>query len=263
MIERDARKLGWGVAAVGVYLIVALTMRGAWQGNVRPLYDGLAPPAPYRFAKPPSSLKPNNLPPLPGSGTVRLTSRGSEITTLATEDGQATISFETGSFPARAGQTAVRVTIRPRDPAAIGRPPDGLNYDGNAYAIAATYVPSGKPAPIATKSCPRVPSVTKLCPTVLLRYAFKATDLYRRSGSRWVSLDGTPLPGALSIFGETPALGVFVAVGHTSLAQPSSGRAYLIVLLGTAALAAALGFGRRAQLRRARSHRSGRKRPPR
>lgn len=237
MRGREAAPFAWvaacGLLAVAAYLAAASSTLGSGRLPLRPFFDGTAPPAPYRWVNPPADLKAGNQPPLPGNGTVTLGAKGSEQATVPTDDGQALVVFYQGSIRARAGETQATVTIEPLDPAKIGPPPEGVRYDGNAYRMSATYAKSGAPAEFGADSCP-AEQQPKLCPTIVLRSALGARGLYIRDGSAWTKVVATPAPASQQIFGESPALGTFVAAGSPLPGRSRTGDYVAIGLGGTA-----------------------------
>ena len=128
------RVAAWGAAAAIAYLAIALISFRSGLLPVRPLYDTFQLPQPYRFVKPPAGFEAGNQTPEPGSGTIKFVSTGSQAATISTTDGQAVVSFPDGAFKPAPGETAVDLAIAPLDPAPLGKAPNGLNYDGNAYA---------------------------------------------------------------------------------------------------------------------------------
>jgi hypothetical protein len=236
------RRLAFGVAAASAYVTVVVA--GVGPVPVRPLYDGLAPPVPYRYVTPPDEFKDSNEPPLPARQEVELTDLGSAAASIATDDGQAAIVLREGSIAPKPGERRALVEITPLDPERVGPPPDGLQYDGNAYRYRVTYASSGTEAALATPV------------TVVLRFPAFATGLFRRDRNRWADMQATPVAASLQVFADTPRLGMFVAAGpHTK-----SNRALLIgIASGVAALtaiaAALLARRARDQKRRRRSRR--------
>lgn len=202
----------WGGAAVVLYLVAALISFRGGLLPARPLYDGTAPPAPYRWVDPPPELAAGNDTPEPGDGEVPITSKGSDAVSIATGDRQATLVFAPDAVSPRSGEKEVRVRIEPLDPDTVGRSPKGLEYDGNAYRFEAVYARSKEPA---------VLTGTPL--TVVLRFALGATEIRRRAGDSWVALDALPGGGPLEIAGDTTELGTFVAVGPP-LTHPGGNR---------------------------------------
>jgi hypothetical protein len=138
--SRTAVLAGIGIAVL--YLAGAAVSGRASLLARRPLLDGLAPPVPYRWVKPPADLAAGNKPPASLRASVKLTATGSQIGAFATSDGQVNLVLSEGAVPARAGQTSVAVSIDPVDPATLAPAPPGLIVAGNAYRIHAAYRPS-------------------------------------------------------------------------------------------------------------------------
>ena len=192
------REFMWGAAAAALYLgAVAYTWPLA---PVRILYEGEAPPLPYRWVHPPAALSQDNQPPESGAGQIALSPQGSQSTSIVTDDGQAGVIFRFGAIAPRTGATSAQVKVVPLDPAPLPRPPSGLRLDGNAYRVDATYN-TGEPIVL------RIPM------TAVLRYPRHATMLLRLAGETWTTLDAHIVPGSLQIFAGTDHAGVFAAVG--------------------------------------------------
>jgi hypothetical protein len=188
--------LFWGAAAAALYLAAGAYV---WtRVPVRLLYEGEAPPPPYRWVRPPANLPEPNQPPEAGTGTIPLTPDGSPSASVLTDDGQSAVIFRFGAIVPRAGATSVQVSIIPLDPGTMAPPPPGLRFDGNAYRMQATY-PDGTPINLAQPV------------TVVLRYPRHATMLLRSTGNGWSRLDAHVVAGALQIFASTDRLGVVVA----------------------------------------------------
>jgi hypothetical protein len=138
-------------AALGLAVALAYLVGAALSGSLsplarRPLLDGFAPPPPYRWVRPPPALAASNKPPSRGRAVVRLTASGSEVTAVATDDGQANLLLlGAGAVPSSPGQRSVTITLQPLDPATLGPVPAGLLVVGNAYRVRAVYQPSGTP----------------------------------------------------------------------------------------------------------------------
>ena len=177
--SRTALLAGIGIAVL--YLAGAALSGRASPLTRRPLLDGLAPPVPYRWVKPPPDLAASNKPPASLRASVKLTATGSQIGAFATSDGQFNLVLSEGAVPARAGQTSVAVSIDPVDPATLGPAPPGLIVAGNAYRIQAAYRPSGgpkaRPLPLG-----RSPRGTR---AALAAAATSAGASDRAAGSTW------------------------------------------------------------------------------
>ncbi len=208
----------WGVLAAACYLAAGAFVWSAVP--LRILYEGEAPPLPYRWIHPPANLPEPNQPPTPGAGKIALTPTGSQSSSVLTDDGQAALILRFGAIAPRSGASSVDVKITPLDPGAVSPAPSGLRFDGNAYRMEATYN-TGDP-------------VTLLKPvTPVLRYPKHATRLLRSSGSGWMSLETHVVAGSLQLFGPSDRLGVFVAAAPPGGAPPSWGR-YAAVAAGIA-----------------------------
>ncbi|HEX9694772.1 MAG TPA: hypothetical protein VGB64_00495 [Actinomycetota bacterium] len=219
---------------------------------IRPVYDGVAPPQPYQWVQPPAGQADGNVKPGPATGRIGLDASGVKNGTIATPDGQFVITIQEGSIASKAGQNSVKIDVTPLDGNAIGEPPDGLSYDGNAYRVTAVYLPSNEPATIDADTCP-AEQQPKQCATLVVRYAFGSTGLYRRTGASWTAMEGAQaIPSSLQIFGDSPELGTFVPAGPFTHAQSggTGARTYVIVLASTIVIAAAAGFTRRTSIRR-------------
>ena len=188
--------LAWGLAAAVCYIVVGAQV---WPANpLRLLYEGEAPPLPYRWVRPPANLPEPNQPPAPGVGDVPLTPTGSQSASILTDDGQAALILRFGAISPRAGASTVTVRITPLDPRSVAPPPGNLAFDGNAYRMEATYN-TGGPANLVKPVTP------------VLRYPKHATVLLRSTGSGWIAQETHIVAGSLQLFGPTDALGVFVA----------------------------------------------------
>lgn len=213
-----------------MYLAVAL---GTWGGSppVRVLFDGVAPLPPYHWVHPPASLARDNQPPDGGAGSVGLTEAGSLSGAVPTGDDQAAIVFPRDAIAPRQGETTVRVTLKPLDPATIAPPPSGEAFDGNAYWIEAAYGVS------------RAPAVLRKTVIVALRLPASGTKILRAvggaAGGGWTALPSTTIPPAMQNVADTDALGVFVTVGPINRGPSASTllyRTFTILLWAAAAL---------------------------
>lgn len=207
VLRRLIRGLAAGLGIAGFYLAVAGLSFHAGLLPVAPVLDGLGPPPPYRWVKPPPDLAQGNQAPSPGSGTIPLTSAGS-AGSVTTGDGQAQLLLDSNSVPASPGQTSVKVTLVPEDPNSIGPPPSGgFQYDSNAYTIAAFYEPSNRP-------------ITSLSAVVVMTYATDADRILERSGSSWTSLNSTSA-GSNQLFASITHLGTFSTAVLGGIATPT------------------------------------------
>ena len=192
--------LARGIAAAMFYVTVVVFW---WSPPVRLLYDGYAPPAPYRWVHPPAARAKDNESALSGTGTVPLGPLGSLPRVIGTDDAQAAVTIPEGAIVPRPGQTAARITIVPLAPA--GLPPAGYDFDGNAYRIEAYYVPSAKNVVLAQHL------------TVVLSYPIHATTMLRSTGDGWTVLPTIRYQASLQILANSDRFGIFMpAASRTS-----------------------------------------------
>ena len=186
----------WLVCGIAAALLYVTAVAFWWPAPVRLLYDGYAPPAPYRWVHPPPARVKDNEPALPGAGTVPLGPLGSLPRVIGTDDAQAAVTVPEGAVVPRPGQTVARVTIVPLVPS--GLPPAGYNFDGNAYRIEAYYVPSAKNIALSQHV------------TVVLSYPVHATAMLRSTGDGWTVLPTIRYAASLQILANSDRFGVFV-----------------------------------------------------
>src|SRR3989442_3814408 len=105
-------RLAWGVGAAILYIATALwTAHGLFP--LRVLYDGFAPPPPYRWVHPPARLAAENRPPEAGAGPIALSAAGSEYASVATGDGQAIVIFPPGAISPSNRESVAKITLTP------------------------------------------------------------------------------------------------------------------------------------------------------
>lgn len=255
---------------MSVYVVVAASTYRSGVLPIRPLYEGTAPPPTYRWVAPPPDLAQGNVAPVSSKGSVKITANGSEALSTASDDTQFSVVVPKGGIPTHSGATAAMITITPIDPASVGPAPLGHDFDGNAYAIAATYTPSGGPADMTGKPCADSQQfkqgVLDQCATIVMRFPIEATELYRWTGSAWeVLANSTVVAASLQIFANSPHLGTFVAMRSAipsaspspgSAKRPSKSGDIVAIVLGAAAVVVGI------VLARARSVRAKRRRKP-
>jgi hypothetical protein len=205
--SRTAVLAGIGIAVL--YLAGAALSGRASPLTRRPLLDGLAPPVPYRWVKPPPDLAPGNKPPASLRASVKLTPTGSQIGAFATSDGQVNLVLSEGAVAARTGQTLVAVSIDPVDPATLAPAPPGLTVAGNAYHIQAAYRPSG--ARIDTLGGRS--SVGLVYPLLTTAIANPSGHLVLAStdGRSWQRLQSTDTPGTHQVSAPLGTTGYVMA----------------------------------------------------
>jgi hypothetical protein len=139
------QSLAIGLALVTVYAgacIVTLRLTG---NDVRPLFEGVGPAAPYRRVDPPKEFEPGNIEPERSSTDVELRADGSQSAGLLSADSQLVLNVSKGAIPARPGETGVSFVFEPLDPAQLAGVDAPLRADGNAYRVDITYKPSDEP----------------------------------------------------------------------------------------------------------------------
>jgi hypothetical protein len=205
--SRTAVLAGIGIAVL--YLAGAALSGRASPLTRRPLLDGLAPPVPYRWVKPPPDLAASNKPPASLRASVKLTATGSQIGAFATSDGQINLVLSEGAVPAQAGQTSVAVSIDPVDPATLAPAPPGLLVAGNAYRIQAAYRPSS--ARIDTLGGRS--SVGLVYPLLATAIASPSGHLVLASadGRGWQRLQSTDTPGTHQVSAGLATTGYVMA----------------------------------------------------
>jgi hypothetical protein len=229
--SRVALLAGVGIAVL--YLAgAALSGRASLLAR-RPLLDGLAPPVPYRWVKPPPDLASSNKQPASLRFSVKLTSTGSQLGAFSTSDGQLNLVLGEGAVAASQGQASVAVAIDPVDPATLGPAPPGLLLAGNAYRIQASYRPSGaKVDTLGGRS-----SVGLIYPLLAAAVADPSGHLVLASadGRSWQRLESTDTPGTHQVSAGLGITGyVVAAVPPAGTGGGSGGNGRGLLLAGTA-----------------------------
>jgi hypothetical protein len=250
-VSNRHRALAIGLVIAGLYAALA-ALSGSISPLARgPLLDGLAP-VNYRWVAPPPELESTNQQPTSGTFPLQLGEDGVKGKVVFTSDNQITVIVAEGSIAAAPGQRSVELSVVPLDPATLAPPSDGLTVFGNAYAITATYQPSGKE--IATVKDPM--DVILIYPATATLHANSHEMLYSADGQSWEPLDSTDSAGQQQSEANVPGFGTVVVAGVLSAsASPTaeeSGRTTLaIVLLVLAGCALLIGIGLLLRSRRA------------
>lgn len=239
-----------GAASVALYVLAAV-LTGRLPGGGRPLFDGFAPPAPYRWVSPPPELVSTNERPEQAERNVPLTAEGNEATNASTSDAQVIVTLPTGAIPPNGDDTTVRLRLLPLDPATLAPLPDGLRPASNVYRVTLDYQPSGE-------------TVTAIAPgpAVALTGAVQATQLlYSPDGSAWGQAQARPFGNTHGYTGPFlgPGFYIVVAPPPTPVAGPKGGPgpwawtalAAALAAVGTAAAAVLRRRRRAGQLRQA------------
>lgn len=246
------RRAGLGLGLALLYAIAA----GATHGVVpspwrRPLYDGFAPPPPYRWVKPPPAFAAGNAPPEPVQRSIPLGPAGSQATNASTNDAQIIVGLPDGALAAHPSDKSVLLTITPLDPATLAPLPPGQAAVSNAYSLTLAYEPSQ--APITTLA-------SAANATVALTAGLQGENLlYSFDGHEWDPVDARPFGNTHGLTGAFIGPGYYVVTGSPSstttrapgTAGGGSGAAgtvvgvVVIVLVVVVAVAAGLWFRRR------------------
>ncbi|MEO8476408.1 MAG: hypothetical protein ABI572_05070 [Actinomycetota bacterium] len=240
------RALVGGLALVAVWAALA-----AWSGHLSPLarlplLDGLGPAAPYRWVSPPPDLAAGNQPPSSGEFTLELDEAGVRGQVLITSDNQVTVIVADRAIAPLAGETSVRLSVDPIDPAALASPDGGLVTFGNAYAVTASYQPSGTEVRRLDGSI----DLILLYPVTPNVHAATHTMLRSATGSAWKKLETTDSSAQQQAQTRIPGLGTFVVAGRPapSPIAPAEGdgatntTAIVLLVLAGCGLLVGIGF---------------------
>lgn len=254
-----------GIAIAGLAVTASYLLAASWTLDathpLRPLFDGVHTQTPYRYVTPPT---PDPLAIAP-EGTTAILSFSEQVVdgertqildgrVVTTGDGQASMSVPSGAIAHVNGATGVRFEITPLDPATVGEPPPGLEYDGNALRMEAAYEPSGDPVTFTPQDCS-----LGGCLTVITRYAHAGTQLWLHDGSAWREvLDTTAFSSTFTIAAPVLQLGTFVVTKIPGSGPGGSNLTLIIAFVagGLAVIGAVYLQWRRARTARARAKRS-------
>jgi hypothetical protein len=198
-----------GLLAAAAYLGGALASGALGPWARRPLLDGLAPRAPYRWVKPPPELAAANKSPTSGHFEAKLASGGSQVGAFSTQDTQVTLILGENAFKASPGQTQVAVDVAPLDPGKLAPAPEGMLLAGNAYRIQASYLPSKK----AIETVDGELSLGLVYPLLAAPVADPAGHvvLHSRDGSAWKQLPSVDVPGTHQVNAQLHETGYVIA----------------------------------------------------
>lgn len=251
MRSRTTRALLVGVA-IGVAYLVLAGVRGVLPG--RPLYDGFAPPPPYRWVSPPPDLAASNQAPEGVTYPIALQPDGSGVAAVTTPDLQVSLVFQPGAIDAKEGQSSAEITVSPQDPGVFGAPPAGLEIRGNVYQVGATYQPGATPVPAFD---PKV-QVALAYPAPPNPAGESREVLYSADGQQWTRLESIDSPAQHKVGADLTGPG-YLAVGGPSVAAAPDGGGGLHQFLvpGIIILAGLLAIGLAFYLWTGRSLRKG------
>jgi hypothetical protein len=197
-----------GLLVVGAYVAGALVTGRIDPLARRPIFDGFAPPPPYRWVSPPPSLAHGNQKPESGTVRVKFGSNGvSRPLVASTSDLQATLILSPGTFPPTAGQQSVQIRIQPLAPPGSGTSLSGLRTAGNVYRFAATYEPGGAALTALSKAA----QLTLVAPTSVDGLIHRHALLFSADQRSWQVI---PASDAITqVGGNVRSLGYY-AVGE-------------------------------------------------
>jgi hypothetical protein len=211
---RRGRTTRWaaltGLLAAAAYLAGALASGGLNPWARRPLLDGLAPRAPYRWVKPPPELAASNKAPSGGHFQVKLAATGSQVGAFSTQDTQVTLILGENAFKPSPGQSGVAVDVAPVDPSSLGAAPPDLLVAGNAYRVEGSYLPAKRKIEQADGEL----SIGLVYPLLAAPVADPAGHvlLHSRDGRDWKQLPSVDVPSTHQVNAQLTELG-YVMVG--------------------------------------------------
>ena len=195
-----------------LYVVVALATATVSSRPVLPLFDGFAPPTPYKWVNPPPEQAAGNVPPQPVERQFALGPAGAPASNAASDDAQAIVGLVDGSVPPSPPDTSVAVRLVPVDPGTLGPLPAGLRAVSNAYRVELRYLPSETP-------------LTRLAaPGTIALTAAETGDrlLHSVDGQVWMEMAFRPFGTDHGLFGELDTAGWFL-VASSSASQASTG----------------------------------------
>ena len=200
-----------GLLVAAAYLAGALASGGLSPWARRPLLDGLAPRAPYRWVKPPPELAASNKTPSSGHFEVKLTAAGSQVGAFSTQDTQVTLIMGENAFKPSSGQSGVAVEVAPVDPGSLGAAPADLLIAGNAYRVDGSYLPAKRKIEQVDGEL----SIGLVYPLLAAAVADPAGHvlLHSRDGRTWKQLPSVDVPSTHQVNAQLTELGyVMVAI---------------------------------------------------
>jgi hypothetical protein len=238
-----------GLALAAAYGAVAFATGLLATGGDRPLFDGFAPRAPYRWVRPPPELAPTNQPPQSAERTIPLAEQGSEAANASTTDAQIILTLPGGSVPAHPPDTAVALRLTPLDAGTLAPLPPGLRAVANAYQVAMAYQPSGT-------------EVSNVAPAAILALTANTRGdvlLYSPDGQSWQQTPSRPFGGTDGLTGSFRGPGYYLVTASPAVRATTtpggggSGTGSSILVAAVVALAAGAVVGGVAFLRQRRS----------
>ncbi|MDP9222824.1 MAG: hypothetical protein M3P18_03030 [Actinomycetota bacterium] len=136
------RRLLYGAGVALVYLVGAAISSHLSPSGTLPVFDGLAPPPPYRWVQPPATLAATNQKPFAGKFSLKFKAGKSAPGAFTTRDAQFSLILDPGTLPPSGNPTRATITITPLAASSVTQP-SGYLVDGNIYRVTVTEEPSG------------------------------------------------------------------------------------------------------------------------
>lgn len=246
--------------ALALLYAAAAAATGALVPGARPLFDGFAPPPPYRYVSPPPELAATNQPPVSARTSVPLGEGGSEAANASTADAQALVTLPAGAVAPHEEDAAVLVALVPRAPGALAPLPPALRPVSNAYQLELSYQPSGAAAEVGSRAMVALTGAT-----------LGDTLLFSADGAAWQVVEGArPFGHTHGMTGPAQGPGYYLVAASPAVTPPTTsgedGGGVSPLLAAAVALALVGGGGwlwhrrRRAQARAAAARARARRR---
>jgi hypothetical protein len=201
-------------------LALAAVAYGAAAWTVAPgFYDGIAPPAPYRWVSPPPQFRASNQQPLAGHVTIKVSGGRVDPGSAFTQDGQAAVSFGAGAFVPPTDGSPVVIEIQPQ--AAFPDPGD-VTLATNVSCFTSSSPPAaGKELLVTLQYSDQVPA---------------PADVYGyQPGGTWTRIGSTGSAAPFYIAARTTTLGCFAGgyaknAGRTAQGARLGGQALPVIV---------------------------------
>lgn len=237
----SARSWRAGLALVGVYAVAAVATHRLALDGTRPLFDGFAPRAPYRWVKPPPELAAGNMPPQPVERTIPLGAQGNDPANASTADAQFIVTLPSSAVAAHPPDTALGLKVTPLDAGTLGPLPPERTIVSNAYQVEIAYQPSQE----------AVTQVAASATVALTANSLGDVLLYSPDGQAWQEINSRAFGATDGLTGQFRGAGYYLitaspkATASTTIA-PSPGKATSgspVVAIVVAVFAGAAVFG--------------------
>jgi hypothetical protein len=239
------------VAAIGAVLVAAYVAGAVGSGVLdpalrRPLLDGLAGPAMYRWVDPPPALASTNQRPTPGRFSIQLDpTKGSAPGVFSTKDFQFSLALGLGAMPPHGADTSILLRATPLAPEPGAQVPSGVQIAGNVMRVEVTYEPSGTPI---HRFSPEG-ALGIVYPLLFQGTGYTNTVLRSDDGRTWTAVESDDAIAQQSVHASVGAPGYFAVGQAPSSSNGGSGasgsRSIPVVIAVVAVLLGAFAFLRR------------------